>query len=270
MTRRLAVLFISLAVFGSVPPARSFGFTLRQAPDIELRDSDPPAAPRFAGYAPAPGSSGSAAPSASRAVLYSLLLPGLGQYVLGEKGAAAAFFTAEGAIWTSFIIFEAQSHLRREQYKDYALAFGGISTTDHSDDFYREIGDFDSSEEYELFIKRDGRSYTYPNSDYETLEDYFVQNRISDFESWAWRSTDDREQYYSIRWGSRLASRRALYSLAAALGNRVISAVLAVRSSRSAEAASATDGDRQLRLSLDSYPDPAGRVHVGVSLARNF
>jgi hypothetical protein len=271
MIRLVASLSIALAVSVSLPAANSFAFTLRQAPSLEGRTDAPPEVPApFAGFARPFEPSAGGQPSTSRAVLYSLLLPGLGQYALGERSTAMAFFTAEGAVWTSFIIFEVQSYLRREQYKENAVVFAGVSTTNHSDDFYREIGDFDSSEDYELFIKNDGRAYTYPNSDYATIEDYYVQHRVSDFESWTWRSTRDREQYYSLRWGSRLASRRALYSLAAALGNRVFSMVLALRSSRHGGSASAVDADRRFRISLSTYPDAAGNVCTGLSLARDF
>lgn len=249
-------------------PAAARAFTLRQAPAIDLSTGTNDRAVAHGAVAADMMDAGGPK-STSRAVLYSLLLPGLGQHYLGETRRAWTFFVAEGAIWTSFAIFQTQGHIRRDAYKEYASVFAGISGNDHSDDFYREIGDYDSSGEYELYIKSDGRSYTYPNSDYATIEEYFVNNRITDYEPWAWRSTEDREHYYSLRWGSRLAFRRSLYSLAAALGNRIFSAVYALRSSRAAEPVSMND-DPRLHVSFDSYPDPAGTVQFGISLARDF
>ena len=270
MISRVAICSLMVLLASMLLASSSGAFTLREAPKIDLQDGVsetvqmPMQSARTTGIFDATGEK-----STSKAVLYSLLLPGLGQYYLGENNRAWTFFLTEGAIWTSFTILQVQGHIRRDGYKEYASVFAGISGNEHSDDFYREIGDFDSSEEYELYIKSDGRSYTYPNSDYATIEEYFTDNRISDFEQWTWRSTEDRTHYYSLRWGSRLAFRRSLYSLAAALGNRIFSAVYALRSSRTADTVSMSDA-QQLHVTFDSYPDPAGTVQFGISLARDF
>jgi hypothetical protein len=268
MSRLSAKMLPAVLILSTVCAAASSAFTLREAPPIDLSESAG-AAVRMPMNGAAGGGLFDGERSTSKAVLYSFLLPGLGQYYLGERNRAWTFFLTEGAIWTSFAVFQAQGHIRRDGYQDYALAFAGISGGGHSDDFYREIGDFDSSEEYELFIKSDGRSFTYPNSDYATIEEYFINNRFSDYEPWSWKSTEDREHYYSLRWGSRLAFRRSLYSLAAALGNRIFSAVYALRSSRSADAVSMNNA-QQLHVTFDSYPDPAGNAQFGISLARDF
>jgi hypothetical protein len=267
---RTALLFsLFLSVESFFLCEASFGFSLRNAP-ATTTDFAPQANPAaFNHFLQGEDVRGPDYKSSTRAVLYSFLLPGLGQYYLGEKRAALSFFIAEGAIWTSFVVFQVQGHLRRDSYKDYAVVFSGISTRDHSDDFYREIGDYDSSDEYEELIKQEGRSATYPNSDYATIEEYFVTNRVSDFEPWMWRSTKDREHYYDLRWGSRLAFRRALYSVAAALGNRIVSSVYALRSSRILDRTGMLDKP-QLKLGFDSYTGSLDQVRFGITLTRDF
>ncbi len=207
--------------------------------------------------------------TARKAILYSLLMPGLGQHYLGERIKAKTFFIAEGAIWASFIVFRAQKHLRSGSAKDFAVVFAGIDSRDHSDDFFREIGDYDSSDDYELVIKDEGRAYTYPNSNYLTLEDYYMQNRISDFEPWSWRSSQDRNRYYRLRWGSRLANRRSLYCLAAAMANRITSAVFALRSAR-AYGKNPTSGMNPYHIRFESNPAAYGRTQFALSLTRDF
>ncbi len=58
-----------------------------------------------------------AAISPTRAVLYSLLLPGLGDYALGNKGRATGFFIVEGVIWISYAVFEVQGQQREDEYQ---------------------------------------------------------------------------------------------------------------------------------------------------------
>jgi hypothetical protein len=170
--------------------------------------------------------------SVRRAVFYSFLLPGLGDYYIGRRGRAKAFFIAEAAIWTSFIAFETQGWLREGGYKDFSMTFAGISRDDHSDDYYRLLAEFNTSREYEEAIKREGRYFLYPNDNHDALEDYFLAHKVSDFEPWEWRDVDKRLEYRKIRKGSRQAYRRAVYSLATALANRFVSCLFTLKSAR--------------------------------------
>ncbi len=74
--------------------------------------------------------------SVSKAVLYSLLLPGLGQRYLGETTPARVFFLLDVAIWTSFVVFTVQADLREDSYQEYARTFAGVTRLNHSDDYY--------------------------------------------------------------------------------------------------------------------------------------
>lgn len=177
-------------------------------------------------------SSASSPISTRRAVLYSFLLPGLGDHYLGRSGRAKFFFTAEAAIWTSFIVFEVQGYLREDGYKEYALAYGGISSTDHSDEYYRIISQHNSSDDYEASIKQEARFELYPDDTHDNLERYYLTEQVADFEPWQWPNDEKRREYRDIRQGSRLARRRALYSVAAAVTNRLVSSLLTLKTAR--------------------------------------
>ncbi|MDH3216816.1 MAG: DUF5683 domain-containing protein, partial [Candidatus Krumholzibacteria bacterium] len=172
--------------------------------------------------------------STGKAVLYSLLLPGLGQRYLGETREARIFFTTEAVVWAGFITFQIQGNLREDEYKEYAQVFAGVSSTSHSDDYYKLLTQYDSSGRYEDVIKGDGRLILYPDVDVETLEQYFVSNRISDYEPWVWRSAEYRRAYQDRRSASKRAYRRSVYTVAAGIANRVASAFFAYRSGRRA------------------------------------
>jgi hypothetical protein len=164
-----------------------------------------------------------------KAVLWSLLLPGLGDWKMGNRNRAATFFAVEGVIWASFIAFELQGQDFEDEYQSLANRFAGI-TEGHSDEFYATLRDFDSSEEYEAEIKNEGRNY---DTGSEYLDQYFTENRVADYEPWLWESTDRRLQYSETRSASKTAYRRTDYMLAAAAANRVVSAVFAFGAAKS-------------------------------------
>jgi len=206
--------------------------------------------------------------STTKAVLYSLLLPGLGDYQLGNRGRATAFFAVEGAIWISFAAFQVQGNTREDEYQSLAARFAGVTSSGHSDEFYAELRDYDSSEQYEADIKMEGRSELYDQYGLgglgaDALDRYFTENRVADYEPWQWSSLDRRLQYSEVRSSSKTSYRRADYMIAAAAANRVVSAVFAYAGARSAHRA------REVGWHVDFTPH-AGGVDVAMMLTRSF
>lgn len=209
----------------------------------------------------------SASISPAKAALYSLLLPGLGDYKLNNKGRATAFFAAEGLIWISYGVFQVQGHQREDDYQELAVQFAGVSRTGHSDDFYARVREFDNSDQYEADVKNTGREDLFNPNDLESinpdaLEAYFVENRVSDFEAWKWQSLEKRVQYSETRSASKTSYRRADYMLAAAVANRLVSAVVAYTAARNME-------PQKVGYHLDFSPSRRG-VDVSFALTRNF
>ena len=207
--------------------------------------------------------------SPGKAVLYSLLLPGLGDYQMGNKGRATAFFAAEGIIWISYVTFHVQGVQREDEYQDLAVRFAGVSRTGHSDDFYARLREFDASDEYEADVKLDGRIALSDNGNYperisaDALDQYFVENRLEDYEPWQWASLERRLQYSEVRSSSKTSYRRADYMLAAAAANRVVSSIVAYTAARSANKA------QTVGYQLDFSPAAHG-VDLSLTLTRSF
>jgi hypothetical protein len=209
--------------------------------------------------------------STSKAVLYSLLLPGLGDWQLGNRGRAAAFFAVEGAIWISYATFEVQGGQREDEYQSLAVQFAGVTRTGHSDEYYAELREYDNSEQYEAAVKLDGRIELATAGGLtaigaEALEQYYTDHRVSDFEPWQWSSLDRRLQYSEVRSSSKTSYRRADYMLAAAAANRLVSAVFAFASARSVNRALA---EPQTGYHLDFMPRASG-VDVAMMVTRSF
>ncbi len=204
--------------------------------------------------------------STSKAILYSLLVPGWGEYAAGNRGRATLFFAAEAAIWTSFVVFRYQGGVREDSYERLAVDFAGVSGTGLDDDFYKTIKEYDSWEEYRADLLNDARlpcaiDPSIPCPTPSELDTYFEQNAVSDFQEWEWSSVDRRVQFFQLRSASKDAYRRSLYSVAAAGVNRLVSAISVFQMMRS-QNQQATAPTGRLHFSAPYRPnDPfLGRV----------
>jgi hypothetical protein len=163
--------------------------------------------------------------SAKRAILYSLLLPGLGDYYAGHKTRATTFFMVDAGIWISYGVMKSQSSRREDAFQEMAVRYAGVSVTGLSDDYYSTIGQYNTHREYEAEFKKEHRIDIWPDVGYETMEQYYIENRVTDFEEWAWQSDEHRQDFRELRSSSRLSDRRAGYMFALAAANRVIAAL---------------------------------------------
>ena len=225
----MRIIAIALLVTLMASPVFGEAFSLRQAP----YEPEQPLASEFMQTQTLDGDDlGDYYKSPSKAFLYSLLLPGAGQKYVGANGQATAFFAIEGAIWVSFAIFLIQEDNLEEDYKNYASAYARVQSAGHSAEYYEIIGEYSASQDYEDEIKSRGRLELYPDVDNQTLDDYFVENRVQDYESWLWASEETRALYRNKRFASRRAERRATYALWAAAANRVVSSIFAIKAAR--------------------------------------
>ena len=166
-----------------------------------------------------------------KALAASLLLPGLGQRLTGHPTRARVFFAAEGAILIGFVTSEVQGAAHKQSYIEYADRFAGVTDADGKPDwFYRNLGRFASSDAYLDEIAVTARGLY--GDDLEQREAYVARNAPGPGELWRWRSEADRQEYRDRRQASRNALRHADLFLGAALLNRVLSAVDAVRLTR--------------------------------------
>jgi len=169
--------------------------------------------------------------SVGRAMLYSLVLPGAGQWYAGDKNRAGIFLATEGVAWAAFGYFKSVEAIKKGDYEAYALANAGIDPTGKGDEFYRLISFYDNREEYNTAgrIISPSRPY-YPDVAYW---------------DWQWRSDASREDYRTLRNQASEANNRARFSVGALVLNRLIAAVDAWRTAKSV--------NRQARMELGQW-----------------
>jgi hypothetical protein len=204
--------------------------------------------------------------NAKLAMLYSLILPGLGQQYLGHSGRAKIFYVAEGAIWTSFAVFRIQGNHREDLYKEFAAINAGPKERD-DDDFYRTIGNFVSSDgpfSANEEVRRQARAL-FPD-DRDAQDQYFEDHAYTGDDAWEWESEDAQQRFGEMRTSSLDAYHRSELAVGLLVANRLVS-VLDVGLLAARRKNDHADDEARLSWNLQAV---RGRPGAQVTLSRRF
>jgi len=193
--------------------------------------------------------------SPSRALLYSLLLPGLGEIYVGDsRSRAAMFIGTEVGIWSAFFTFRQMGNWREDDYIEYATAYAGVNPENKDDHFWNMVGFYENRDEY----NKVSRVYTRENP-------FFPETPGWD---WQWQSVADRAKYRDIKNDSKSYFRNADWMLAVAGLNRAVSAFFSWRAAK--------DHNRRLidefgNIRFDAVPDIySGSIEFRVNYTKAF
>jgi hypothetical protein len=192
-----------------------------------------------------------------KAAALSLLLPGMGELYGGAPGRARVFLIAEASVWATYTVFLMQGRMLRDDYRLFAIAQAGASTGRTDEEYLRALEEFRTLEEYNQDVRREARKL-FPG-DEAGYEEYIRENLISASDEWEWTDPATWDEYRLLRGRSRDAFHRAAYCTAAAVANRIISAVDALMTVRFYN----RDAERQAVLRLEVEPtiaEPGIRV----------
>lgn len=219
--RQILVLILSFALAAPAALASDFDSRFRRAASEEI-DLRFPAGEEDGG--------GERGHSKSKAFLLSALLPGLGQRENGSTLRSRVFFAAEAVIWTSFIVFKSQEHLRTDDFEEWAESYAGVEGRGKGFEFYRVLTIYDNVDQYNESVRIEARAI-YPPGRYpqEVRDRYFAENGFGDDKAFRWRTNESRLDYRLIRNDALDSGRRADYALVAAVVNRGLAAVEAAR-----------------------------------------
>ena len=163
-------------------------------------------------------SAGGGKKSVAKAVLFSALVPGLGEYYVGNKGKAKIFFIAEALTWVGYISYRTYGNWKEDDFIRFASENADAQLEGKNDEFLDMVGFYNDIDQYNSL----GR-VSDPDRPYlpDTPENH-----------WYWQSNADRDTYRDIKNSSREAFRRADFMLGAAVFNRVISIIDAARDAK--------------------------------------
>jgi hypothetical protein len=192
--------------------------------------------------------------SVFKAAAFSALLPGAGEYYVGNRDKAKYFFATEALTWIGFASFRIYGNWKKSDYIDYGNINASAQLDDKSDDFLDLVGFYESIDEYNSF----GRVYD-PERPYlfDTPENH-----------WRWLSSEQQATYRELKNQSREAYRRSEFMLGVAIVTRVVSIVDAVRDAirhnRKVEFEFSQTDDFHLKLDVDPL-NPRQQVRLTIS-----
>lgn len=157
--------------------------------------------------------------SATKAILLSLAVPGMGEWYAGRKSRAVGFFLAEASIWATYAFFKHKQGWLEDDYINFAIQHAQADPDGKDDHYFDMLGFYDNRDDY----NKNSLVYNRDNPFFPETSDW----------DWQWESDDHRQEYRDIKNSSKSQGRNANFALGAALANRVISAIDAWHSVKS-------------------------------------
>ncbi len=148
------------------------------------------------------------------AIIYSLLLPGMGELYADGYSSGKYFTIAEGTLWGVFIGMNTYANWQKDNYKAYAATNGGVTPSGKDADFYATIGDYSSVNQF-----NDEQAL---NRDFSLM--YNVETNY-----WNWPSAEQRRTYRGMWTTSEQTFNDIRFVVGALIVNRIASAINAVR-----------------------------------------
>ncbi|MBN2572020.1 MAG: hypothetical protein JXA68_07830 [Ignavibacteriales bacterium] len=148
------------------------------------------------------------------AILYSLLLPGMGELYAGDYSFGKYLTITDGVLWGTVAGFSIYGNWQRDNYQSFAEVYGKINLNNKDDDYYANIGNYLSIDDYnrEMELNRDFDEMYNPETHY-----------------WSWDSKTERSKYRKMWVASTEAFNNTRFIIGALIVNRVISVINAVR-----------------------------------------
>jgi hypothetical protein len=157
---------------------------------------------------------GSEKKSVGLGIVYSLLLPGMGELYADAYSIGKYFTIADGILWGTFIGMEVYSNWQENNYQTYAAANADVDNNNKDADYYSTIGNYTSVFSYneEKALERNYEEMLDPETDF-----------------WKWNTTDERQTYRDMWTSSEQTSNDIRFVIGGLILNRVASAINAAR-----------------------------------------
>lgn len=148
------------------------------------------------------------------AILYSMLLPGMGELYAGDYSTGKYFTIADGVLWGTFIGITVYGNLKENNYRAFAKAYGEVNLSGKDDTYFANIGIYENIDEFnrERELNRDFSEVYNTNTHY-----------------WNWTNSTKRKEYRSLWISSENAKNNVRFAAGALILNRIVSAIFAVR-----------------------------------------
>jgi len=173
------------------------------------------------------------------AILYSLLLPGMGELYADSYSSGQYFTIAEGMLWVTYFGINSYGSWLKDRYTSFAQSNGGVNTGGKDADYFATISEYRNIDEYndEKALERDFGSM-------------FNRERFY----WNWETDQQRKDYRSMWVSSEQAFNNLRFVVGALIVNRIVSAINAVRMVSAYNKRQSTEMGWNISLGIDNKP----------------
>ncbi|KAA0261692.1 MAG: hypothetical protein EDM75_05995 [Chlorobiota bacterium] len=153
--------------------------------------------------------------NAGLAILYSLVLPGMGELYAEGYESGKYFTIAEAALWVTYGGMRYYSNRQRDSYFAYAESYGGVrGMSGKNGDFYADIGNYLNINDFNDDMAKQGQ---------------FAKMYDPSTHFWSWRSNGERKGYRELWTSSESWGNNLRFVVGGMILNRIASAINAVR-----------------------------------------
>jgi hypothetical protein len=178
--------------------------------------------------------------SAGLAVLYSLLLPGMGELYAGDYSTGQYFTIADGVLWSFFAGFTVYGNDKKADYKSFAQSSGGVNLNGKDETYFANISLYQNITEYNTAQEL--------NRDFEATYDVTT-------DSWDWGSNATRKEFRGLWSSSENAFNNVRFAVGALVLNRIVSAIFAVKAVNNYNKQLSNDVTWKLNFGVQNLPD---------------
>ncbi len=152
--------------------------------------------------------------SVGLAILYSMILPGMGELYSGGYESGKYFTIADAALWGVFTGYTLYGNWKKDIYITYAKSNAGINLDGMESNFIANVSIYLSIDDYNRAME---------------LNREFDRTYNKNIFNWKWTDNDKRKEFRDIWSSSENAYNKVRFVVGAIILNRVVSAINAVR-----------------------------------------
>jgi hypothetical protein len=90
--------------------------------------------------------------SAALAIVYSVLLPGMGELYVGNYSTGQYFTIADGVIWGFFTGFTIYGNNKENDYRSFAKSYGSVNVNGKDGEYFANISLYQNIDEFNLKV----------------------------------------------------------------------------------------------------------------------
>lgn len=185
--------------------------------------------------------------STGLAIVYSLLLPGMGELYADAYDSGVYFTIADGVLWGTYVGMNVYANWQKDRYISYSQTNAGVSPENKDEDYYATIGEYLDIDQY-----NDQQAFEYNFDEMYDTETHF----------WKWNTSEERKEYRDMWVSSEQTFNDVRFVVGALLLNRVISAINAVRLVSKYNNNLSQEVGWNVSLGVQSYPDNTSSYNI--------